>query len=109
LLLEPGAATRVDFSLVDPSERAWPGWRWVGYGAGGALIAAGAITGATALAARKDFDDEPTREGLDRVQARNLIADVLMASGVVLVGATFTWDMLSGPELASGGTTRLER
>ncbi|HMR09213.1 MAG TPA: PEGA domain-containing protein, partial [Polyangiaceae bacterium] len=76
VLLEPGSATRVDYDLVDPRDRPWPGWRWVGYGAGGALFAAGAVTGLIARGTRSDFEREPSSATLDRLRAQNTAADI---------------------------------
>lgn len=110
LLLEPGSATRVDYDLVDPRERPWSGWRWVGYGTGATLFAAGAVTGLIARGTRSDFEREPSSATLDRLHAQNTAADVLMAAGVVTVGVTALWDLvLSGPEPASKGRVSIER
>ena len=110
VLLEPGSATRVDYDLVDPRDRPWPGWRWVGYGAGGALFAAGAVTGLIARGTRSDFENEPSSATLDRLRAQNTAADVLMATGLVTVGVTAVWDLvLSGPRAESNGRVRIER
>lgn len=110
VLLEPGSATRVDYDLVDPTDRPWSGWRWVGYGTGGALLAAGAVTGLMARGTRADFEREPSSATLDRLHAQNTAADVLMAAGVATIGITALWDLvLSGPAAVSKGRVTLER
>ena len=109
VVLEQGAATRVTYDLVDPRDRPWSGWRWLGYGAGGALLASGAIVGLTAKSAKSDFEREPSRASLDRVESRNLIADVLMGAGVLTVGATVTWDLLRAAPAQSHGQVSIDR
>jgi hypothetical protein len=110
VILEAGAATRVDYELVDPRDRPWPGWRWVGYGSGAALFAAGAVTGLIANKTRSDVEREPSSAGLDRLDAQNTTADVLMASGLLTLGITAVWDLLlSGPAPTSNGRVNLER
>lgn len=110
VLFEPGAATRIDYELVDPSDRAWPGWRWVGYGTGGALLAGGAVTGLIARGTKSDFDREPSTATLDRLHAQNTTADVLMASGLVVLVATAVWDLaLRSPDPRSSGRVSIER
>jgi hypothetical protein len=110
VILEAGAATRVDYELVDPRDRPWPGWRWVGYGSGAALFAAGAVTGLIANKTRSDVEREPSSAGLDRLDAQNTTADVLMASGLLTLGITAVWELLlSGPAPTSNGRVNLER
>jgi hypothetical protein len=106
VLLEPGAATRVDFNLADPADRSWTGWRYIGFGTGGALLVAGGVVGALALQASSDFDDEPSREKLDTIEARNTAADVLLVSGAVVIAATAVWELLRpGPPESSAKVT----
>ncbi|MBI3201290.1 MAG: PEGA domain-containing protein [Myxococcales bacterium] len=109
VVLEQGSATRVSYSLVDPDDRPWAGWRWVGYGAGTALLGAGALFGLSARSAKSDFDDEPSRTALDRVEQRNLVADVLMGAGVLTIGATVTWDLLRAAPPESSGRVSVDR
>ena len=107
--LERGAATRVDFDLADPSTKTWSGWRWLGYGGGAALVTAGALVGLSALSARGEFDQRPSSEALDRVKTRNTTADILLGSGVVVLGGTLTWDLLRAPDPKSGGAVTMDR
>jgi outer membrane receptor for ferrienterochelin and colicins len=109
VMLEPGAATRVDFHLADPKDRPWTGWRYIGFGTGGALLAAGGIVGAMALDASNDFDDEPSREKLDTIDARNTAADVLLVSGVVVIGATLAWELLRSRPVESSAKVTIDR
>jgi hypothetical protein len=109
ILLEPGAATRVEYDLVDPDDRLWPGYRFIGYGVGGVLLASGGIVGLSARGAKSDFEQEPSREKLDRVESLNLTADILMAAGVVVLGATLTWDLLRSPDPSSRGKVVIQR
>jgi hypothetical protein len=109
LLLEPGASTRVDYRLVGPDDRAWPGWRWVGYGTGAALLIAGGIVGAFAVQAHNEFDQNPSRDLYDSVRARNLTADVLLGAGAAVAATTLVWDLLSGPRPESSGKVTVDR
>lgn len=109
VVLEQGSATRVSYSLVDPDDRPWAGWRWIGYGAGTALLGAGAAFGLSAQSAKSDFEQEPSRSALDRVEQRNLIADVLMGAGVLTIGATVTWDLLRDAPPESSGRISVDR
>lgn len=109
VVLEQGAATRVSYELVDPRDKPWGGWRWIGYGAGGALLASGAIVGLTAKSAKSDFEKEPSSEAMDRVESRNLVADVLMGAGVLTLGVTVTWDLLRDPVPESTGRVNIDR
>lgn len=105
VLLEPGAATRVEYQLVDPSTRSWKGWRFVGYGAGGALLGAAGVTGLFALKANSDFDREPSRSGLDNLNRLNTVADVLGVAGLVVAGGTLVWDVLTPTKRSQGRAT----
>ena len=109
VLLEPGAATRVDFQLADPADQPWTGWRYVGFGTGGALLIAGGIVGAMALQASNDFDEEPSRERLDTIDARNTAADVLLVSGAVVIGATVVWELLRARPAESSAKVTIDR
>jgi hypothetical protein len=108
-LFEAGAATRVQATLADPSNDAWSGWRWIGYGTGGALIGVGGVVGMLAVSAKSDFDAKPTSDGLSRVESRNLAADIALASGVVVIVGTLLWDILSPAPETSTGTVRVDR
>lgn len=105
---EPGAATRIDFKLQDPKERAWRGWRYVGYGSGGALLIAGGIVGALALQAKSDFDHEPSKDGLDKLHALNTTSDVLWISGAVIAATTLVLQLVT-PEKRSKATVTFSR
>lgn len=111
VLLEPGSATRVDATLVDPSDRPWDGWRWIGYGSGAAAVVAGVVVGIVAAGQRSAFFDDPnpTAADHDRVQTLNLTADLLMGGGVVVLGTTFILDLLSAPAPESTGTVEIGR
>lgn len=105
---EPGAATRVDFKLQDPKERAWRGWRYVGYGSGGALLLAGGIVGALALQAKSDFDHEPSKDSLDRLHTLNTTSDVLWISGAVIAATTLVLQLVT-PEKRSKSSVTFSR
>lgn len=107
--LENGTATRVTYDLVDPDTKPWSGWRWLGYGTGGALLAAGAVVGLMAVSARDDFDKNPSSAGMDEVKSKNTTADILMGAGVLVVGATLTWDILRAPPPESRGSVSMDR
>ncbi len=111
VLVEAGSSTRVRATLVDPDERPWTGWRWIGYGGGAGLVAAGAVVGGLALAARSDFLDapNPTAGDHDRVETMNLVADVLLAAGVATLGVTLTFDLLSAAPPVSSGDIEVDR
>jgi outer membrane receptor for ferrienterochelin and colicins len=94
VLLEPGAATRVEFHLVDPSHGPSPRLRWLGYGGGAALVVIGGALGLSARAARNDFYDQPSRDAYDTVHRRNAVADGLMISGVIVAVATLIVDLI---------------
>jgi hypothetical protein len=97
VLLEAGAATRVEANLVVEHKPAWAGWKWVGYGGGAALFLAGAAVGLDARLTRDDFDQHPTGAAYDDVGTKNVVADVLMLSGLVVAAATATIRALSHP------------
>lgn len=105
VLFEPGTATRVQYQLIDPSTRSWKGWRFVGYGVGGALLGAGGVTGLFALKANSDFDREPSRSGLDSLNRLNTVADVLGVAGLVVAGGTLVWDVLTPTKHSQGRAT----
>lgn len=94
VLLEPGAATRIRYVLVDPDAGPSPHLRWVGYGAGAALFVAGAGIGVHARNERDDFFAAPTSSGFDRVERLNHTADALMITGVVAAVTTLVVDLI---------------
>ncbi|MET0384443.1 MAG: hypothetical protein ABW321_00720 [Polyangiales bacterium] len=76
------------------------------WGAGGASLIVGAIFGASALAAKSDFDDDPTYSHADSVERRALVADVALGLGLVLAvtGTVFFFTSDTKPEgTASAG------
>jgi hypothetical protein len=97
LLLEPGVATRVDAELIRPEQRHWRGWKWLGYGASAALLAAGSFTALAARSAHDDFDRAPSAEAKRRVDRFNLGADALLAGGALTLVTTALIQVLSGP------------
>ena len=109
ITLEAGAATRIDYSLVDPDDRSWGGWRWIGYGSGAALLVAGGIVGLLALSEHDAFFENPTRDQLDQVETLSLTADILIIAGAVTAVTTFLIDLFSGPALSSRGSVTFER
>ena len=54
------------------------------WGAAGASLIVGASFGVSALNAKKDFDDNPTSAGADRVHSKAVIADVGIGLGALL-------------------------
>jgi hypothetical protein len=97
LLLEAGVATRVDAELIRPDQRHWRGWKWLGYGAAGALLASGAAVGMNARGARADFDRAPSADAKSRVDRLNLTADGLLAGGALTALTTALVSVLTGP------------
>lgn len=98
LVFEAGGVTRIGAVLEDPSTIHFEDLRWLGYGLGGLALAAGVGVGAAAIAERDAFFEaaNPTRAQLDLVGALNTAADVLMISGVVVLGATLVIDLAVG-------------
>lgn len=107
--LEPGGATRLRYELADPSERAWSGWWWLGYGGGAAVFATGAVMGLVASSERSAFFDEPSSDQYDSVKSLSLAADVLMITGLVTLATTLVIDLLSDPPAESRGRVTLDR
>lgn len=105
---EPGGATRVDFKLLDPHTRPWKGWRYLGYGSGGALLGAAGVAGLLASQASADFDRAPSSERLSRLRRLNLTTDVLLLSGLVVSTVTLIWD-LATPTKGSTVSVTLNR
>jgi outer membrane receptor for ferrienterochelin and colicins len=109
ITLEAGSATRVDYTLADPSDAHSAVWLWIGYGLGGAALAAGGVVGAVALGERDAFFERPSSAQLDRVDALNVAADALAISGAVVLGATFVYHLLRPGEPRSGGRVTIDR
>jgi outer membrane receptor for ferrienterochelin and colicins len=101
LLLEPGVATRVEAELIRADQRAWRGWKWLGYGAGAALLGAGGLVAMSARTAHDDFDRAPSAEGKSRVDRLNRRADLLLAGGVFTVATTALVQLFIGPPARS--------
>jgi len=109
LTLEAGAATRVEYRLADPEDASWDGWLWLGYGVGGALLGTGTSLGIVAVSERESFLEVASRRQLDRVDALNLSADVLIFTGVGMLAATLLYHLLRPGAPASEGRVRVER
>jgi hypothetical protein len=109
LLLEAGAATRVEATLRRPEDRPWGGWKWLGYGAGTALLASGGVVAYQARSAHDDFEAMPTSAGKDRVGRLNLTADVLLGTAVVTLVTTAVLHAVLGPRSESHARVRTER
>jgi hypothetical protein len=101
LLLEAGTATRVDAVLRRPEDRPWAGWKWLGYGAGAALVGAGGVVGYQARGAHDDFDASPSTEGKSRVERLNHTADGLLIAGAVTLASTALLHLILGPRSES--------
>jgi hypothetical protein len=101
LLLEAGAATRIEATLRRPEDRPWSGWKWLGYGAGTALLATGGVVAYQARSAHNDFDDMPSSAGKARVERLNLTADVLLGTAVVTLATTAVLHAVLGPRSES--------
>ncbi len=86
--LEAGGATRITVQLAPETKRRWAGWKWVGYGTGGALLLAGAVVGQMAKTAKDDFYETPSVDKRDHWESLNHSADALLISGAVTVTAT---------------------
>ena len=101
--LEPGGATRVHAQLVR-SDAGAATWRYGTYGAGAAMLLAGAIAGGLSLAARSAFfdADNPSRADLDRARAASRAADVLLVLGALTVGFTLTFDLVRSRPTSRG-------
>ena len=95
--------------LLRPEERPWGGWKWVGYGAGGALLAGGGVTAWQARSARNDFFASPSAEGQDRVNTLNVRADVLLVAGVATVATTAVLQWVLGDRSDSRAKVRTSR
>jgi outer membrane receptor for ferrienterochelin and colicins len=111
LVLEAGSATRVEVDLAEERSGPWKGWRWMGYGGGGAAVLTGVSLAIAARVGRQRFfdDDNPTRQHLDAVHRRNVAADVFLWTGLAVVGATLLWDLLRPAPKSSTGRITIDR
>ncbi len=110
ILLEPGGASRVEVNLAE-ERRVWPGWRWIGYGSGAAILMVGAILGGMALSNRNAFyeSDNPSADVIDRVQAEALAADIMIGLGSLVIGVTLILDLIFRNDPESTGTLTIDR
>ena len=109
LLLEAGTATRVEATLLRPEDRPWAGWKWLGYGASTALLAAGGVRAYQARSAREDFLARPSSTGKDRVERLNLEADVVLGTAVLTLATTAVLHAVLGPRSRSRAAVQTER
>ena len=56
---------------------------YVLWGVGGASLVVGIVFGASALAAKSDYDDHPTYDKADTVHTRTVVADVALGLAVL--------------------------
>jgi hypothetical protein len=96
----PPSAASASVAADTGSPRLWP---WVLIGAGGAVFAAGAVTGLVAAKMHSDLEDECPNMGCDdlssaqRGEKTALAADVTMLAGLVTAGVGAVW-LLSADE-----------
>jgi outer membrane receptor for ferrienterochelin and colicins len=109
LLLEAGAATRVEATLRRPEDQAWGGWKWLGYGAGAALLGGGTVFAFQARGAHQDFDAHPSSSGKARVDRLNVTADVLLGTALVTLATTAVLHAILGPRSGSHASVTTER
>ena len=109
VLLEPGAATRVEVRLVSLDAERFRWLRWLGYGFGAATLAAGGATGIDAIVTRSAFDAAPSRATYDQVALLNPLADGLMIGGVIAIVATVVLDLVVFRTQHSTGTIDVAR
>lgn len=109
ITLEAGAATRIDYTLADPSDAHWDGWLWLGYGLGAAAAIAGFVVAGIAVGERDAFFENPSPERIDRVDALNASADALMISGGTVLAATFVYHLLRPGAPVSAGEVTIDR
>jgi hypothetical protein len=77
------AAPTIDEQLVSEPRSKLPSY--IMWGVGGASLITGAVLGITALAAKSDFNDNPTYEAANRTEGRAIAADVALGLGAVLL------------------------
>lgn len=101
--LEPAPAER---TREGPSALSEVG-PWVLVGTGGALVAAGVVSGAMSRGTQNEFDDVVAEEVLDRERAEELrdrgesqarLANVLVATGVAVAAGGVIWKLVGGNE-----------
>ncbi len=109
VVLEAGGATRLAVTLRPPSSWEWPALRWIGYGVGAATVIGGAVAGGMALVQRDAFFADPTRAALDTQRSTALSADVLVATGTVILAVTLVLDLTLQPPATSEATVSLDR
>lgn len=109
IVLEAGAATRVDVTLEPPSHWFWQELRWVAWGSAAALYAASGVTGVLALDARQDFFARPTREDYDSTQRFAVASDALLIAAVVVAAASFILELVLEPPPASRARVTMQR
>jgi len=68
--------------------------RWVGYGAGAALLVTGGVLGALALDKHDEVQMDPERRDKDELTRLNLAADLTIGTGLLLAAVTLTLDLL---------------
>jgi outer membrane receptor for ferrienterochelin and colicins len=109
VLLEAGAATRVEVHLVTEEDLKYRGLRWVGYGAGAAAVIVGAILGIVTLQQHNDFVGNPSRQLYDSVRTLNNSADGLLLGGVITLGLTALFDFVIFKAPQTRGTVNVVR
>ncbi|MCK6550914.1 hypothetical protein L6R52_34065, partial [Myxococcota bacterium] len=80
---------------------------WVAFGSAGAAAIAGALFGASTLAAEDDYDAAPSTERADRFFARRRAANVTWAlSATLAAGGVVLW-ALDAPDAGPGASVTL--
>lgn len=84
---------------------------WIVVGAGGALFLGGLATGFVALGTHDDFEaarDAAEKDDLQSTGATQaVVADVLMAAGLLAAGTGLVWALLDVPRVTSGSAAPL--
>jgi len=62
-------------------------WFWTAAGLSLAFATAGTVTGVQTLQIRNDYEDDPTRELLDRGRSRRLVTNIMWAGAAVAAGS----------------------
>jgi len=109
VVLEAGAATRVEVTLEPPSHWLWQELRWIAWGSAAALYASSGVTAVLALDARQDFFARPTREDYDSTQNFATASDALLIAAVVVAAASFILELFLEPPPASRARVRMQR